>query len=515
MAGLAEETFERKKTFRKARKKARKEGKGLWRCQKAPEVILGKKGENQKSKEPHNAGQANSRVKKAHSEEKGERKSNKWERYHRKKEDEIKDLLRHGRLREAFKSAERVRGKLEDTSISNRGRKLYNLARNRIEKNYRKLTEKAKRKLETGAYRRALSILQKRRNDFESLQPWGQKIDDLIDRVKNQRKIAKADEGSCCGDGTKRDEEDRTRDRGHTEETRTSSSSSQRVSRDITREERKEKYKGYPIPYPGLTDRQKGVINRGARYLLKAKRLIDKGKTKKAIEYVREVRQTLGTPRVPAVEALAARVLRAHEKYEQAHQMVWPYARTWNEDQFNTKLKRCYLMAGLLKRKVAQPYESLKMLDWLTGKAEPGLFRVRSAEGVGQALVEVTRYTDAIKSYRFALKSLDQLWELSKRDDDEKKEKKEKIGNESSKTQVIDTGRDEDVIDRIEGKSKKGELTKKIYRRYRNRIRKRLQKAKRLRAIQKFGKDFVLFVTGQRSVVMCETGTIQRIQLKA
>ena len=84
-----------------------------------------------------------------------------------------------------------------------------------------------------------------------------------------------------------------------------------------------------------------GAINQA---VAQCTRLIEGGKHRQALPLLLKVRQQVGDPRDPRVEALLGKVALAENRPEQALTFVGPYAD--KRDAYDARLADCYLVAG-------------------------------------------------------------------------------------------------------------------------------------------------------------------------
>ncbi|MFA7237247.1 MAG: hypothetical protein WC058_10315, partial [Phycisphaeraceae bacterium] len=158
-------------------------------------------------------------------------------------------------------------------------------------------------------------------------------------------------------------------------------------------------------------ERQRDILSRNAAAVTKLQELIATGKHREAFNDLMQLRQLLGEPRLPGVEAMAAQIALLENRPDQAWRFVQPWsAPSAPGSSYDRSAFRAYLMAGETLLAQNKPDAALAVLDWLTmqetdavkSNVAGSMDVVRAAEATGRALMILKRYQDAIDAFKFA-----------------------------------------------------------------------------------------------------------------
>ncbi|MHB1157800.1 MAG: tetratricopeptide repeat protein [Phycisphaerales bacterium] len=163
-------------------------------------------------------------------------------------------------------------------------------------------------------------------------------------------------------------------------------------------------------------ERQRDILSRNADAVAKLRELIASGKHREAFGDLMQLRQLLGEPRVPGIEAMAAEIALLENRPDQAWRFIQSWATPGNNpaETYDRSAFRAYLLAGETLLAQNKPDAALAVLDWLTMQetdaATPGssgdsggsIDVVRAAEATGRALTILKKYQDSIDAFKFA-----------------------------------------------------------------------------------------------------------------
>jgi hypothetical protein len=431
--------------------------------------------------------------------------------YLAEKRKEVDRLFEQGHVGKAYHLARDVRQTLDGTDLSSASADLYTKAMNRSRNAYKQLLKKVNRYQQDGLLTRSYRTVDRAIPRFEGDEdtPWSRKLrkrrqslknkviqahndnrlEELPDFLRSDHQKASGPNGA--GPGRTPETENKKRPAGgedaagqegsgkQDEQTEADGDGSTRPPTDKTGT------KAYPSPYRGMSAVQTKLLKRNAEHFRKAYTHIVRREWKPAFQVLVRLRKAFGKPRVPAIEAMMARVFLSNDRPRQAKKLVRPYAQLLAENDYNPRLSRVYCRAGKLRRMQGDLRGALRIQDQVAENGT-GLVRALAGEEVGILLErmasDVSGYLKAKKSYRFALDVINRL--------------QDKLTSESA-SDTLTNGhiREADLFRAINSKKRDVLYPVEIgyLGRYKRRVRSRLEEVKAKLEIIQHGLGFHLY----------------------
>ena len=362
------------------------------------------------------------------------------QQYLAEKRKEVDRLFEQGHVGKAYHLARDVRQTLDGTDLSSASADLYNKAMKRSRKSYNKFVKKVDWYRQDGQLTRAYRTLNRAIPRFQGSgsedTPWSRKLrkrkqslkikviqahnDNQLEEVpeflrSDQREVSdrtEADQPSRAG--TKNEEGSSTNQEStpqHESGEQEPDGEKHDDGKDSPSTDRTGT-KAYPSPYSGMSGDQTKLLKRNAGYFRKAYQHIVRDEWKPALQVLVRLRKAFGKPRVPAVEAMIARVFISNERLQRADKHLRPYGQLLQQNDYNPHLSRVYCRAGKLRRMQGDLRGALRIQDQVAENGT-GLVRALAAEEVGILLErmasDVSGYRKAKNSYRFALDVINRL----------------------------------------------------------------------------------------------------------
>ena len=133
------------------------------------------------------------------------------------------------------------------------------------------------------------------------------------------------------------------------------------------------------------------------------RKLIETGKYQDALPLLAQAREALGNTRDPKIEALLGKVALADKRPDKALEFVGPYAD--KRTKYDPDLSDCYLVAGDAYLAAEKHYLALTVFDWMASNSQ-GTTLILAAEGCGKALMGLKEYGKAAEALDFALRRI-------------------------------------------------------------------------------------------------------------
>ncbi len=424
--------------------------------------------------------------------------------YLEEKEKQIDRFIENRQYGTAYELARKVRKQLADTDRSDDAADLYNSVLEGVKKNYKQVMKRVDRSVNVRSPYEAYQTLDQAVTNFEGTGVWEEKL-----RERKQSMKVKVVEAHRKGqldevpsfipeNTTNRNEANQNRassSKGkRTTDTESEEAGSERPSEHNSAEDEQEvANEEYPSPYTGTTGKQIEFLKSNVKFIRKAYQHIENQQWDQAVQLLSSIRNTLGKPRVPAIESLMAKLLLKNDYVEKADEFVHPYGSLLDGNGYNKRLQRAYFWEGKVRHRKKLHRKAIMIQQNILEKGA-GLIRALAGEEAGVLLqkmaTDVSGYRKARDSFQFALKVIDHLKQQLKQESsagDEQGKGKEGI-REVDVFKAMNV-KEKDILTPIENQHLS---------RHEHRIRNRLKRADRMLDIMEHGLGFYLYRKARR-----------------